>query len=312
MTTTPSSASPHRNRLLFLIAGLIILILGAYIVVARIAYDRMSLTGDLRPELLPQTPYEEVSFSSRGRDYPVYAFWQTTSPDAPAIINVHGYKNSRYTEYIQGRADILVNLGYNVLSPDLADNSGKTYEDGRISMGFDERYDVLGAYDYLISLGFTSDQIGLVSESMGAATSLLTAALEPSIKVIWADSPFSDAPAVLGEQAEVLGMPRFVVGGGLLWGRLLSNDNVFESSPIQLGDTLAANDQAVYLSTCTTDAVVHPHHPRDLYAAYQAAGVDVQLWEIGCEQHATGILFTPEEYTERLREFLQRLPGSPS
>jgi dipeptidyl aminopeptidase/acylaminoacyl peptidase len=316
MTTASASAtvpaSPRRKYLLFFLAGLIVIALGAYIVITRIAYDRMSLTGDLRPELLPDTPYEEVSFPSRGRDYPVYAFWQTTTPDAPVIINVHGYKNSRYTDYIQNRADILVRLGYNVLSPDLADNSGKTFEDGRISMGFDERYDVLGAYDYLIAQGFTPDKIGLVSESMGAATSLLTAAMEPTIKVIWADSPFSDAPTVLGEQAEVLGMPRFVVSGGLLWGQILSNDNVFEASPIKVADVLAANDQAVYLVTCTTDAVVNPHHAHDLYPVYQDAGVDVQLWEIGCDQHATGILFAPEEYTERLRDFLQRLPGSPS
>lgn len=312
-STTPTAASsPRRKRLLYFLAGLILFALGAYIVMARVAYDTMSLTGDLRPELLPDTPYEEVSFPSRGRDYPVYAFWQTTSPDAPVIISVHGYKNSRYTDYIQNRADILVNLGYNVLTPDLSDNGGKTIEDGRISMGFDERYDVLGAYDYLISQGFTADKIGLVSESMGAATSLLAAELEPSIKVIWADSPFSDAPQVLREQAGVFGLPGFIVSGGLLWGRLLSNDNVFEASPMRAAATLAENDQSVYLMTCMSDEIVNPHHARDLFPIYQAAGVDVQFWEIACTQHATGILSDPEEYTERLREFLQRLPGSPT
>lgn len=306
MTIPPQS--PRRKLGLYLIAGVILLALAAYVVVARIAYDTMSLTGDLRPELLPQTAYQEVSFPSRGRNYPVYAFWQITNPDAPVIINVHGYKNSRYTTYIQNRADILVSLGYNVLTPDLSDNSGKTVEDGRISMGFDERYDVLGAYDYLLAQGFTADKIGLVSESMGAATSLLVAELEPSIKVIWADSPFSDAPQVLAEQAGVFGLPGFIVSGGLLWGRILSNDNVFEASPIRAAATLAENNQAVYLVTCTTDAIVNPHHARDLYPVYQAAGVDVQLWEIGCTDHATGILFTPEEYTQRLSEFLQKLP----
>lgn len=310
MTTVATSPTPapRRSRVLLIVIGVLLLLMVAYVLLARVAYDTMSLTGELRPELLPQTAYEEVSFPSRGRDYPVYAFWQTTSPDAPVIINVHGYKNSRYTTYIQNRADILVNLGYNVLSPDLSDNSGRTVEDGRISMGFDERYDVLGAYDYLLAQGFTADRIGLVSESMGAATSLLTAELQPSIKVIWADSPFSDAPMVLTEQAGALGFPGFIVSGGLAWGQLLSNDNVYEASPIRAAASLAQNDQAVYLVTCTTDAIVNPHHARDLYPAYQAAGVDVQLWEIGCSEHATGILFTPDEYTQRLGEFLQRLP----
>lgn len=313
MTTAPpvTTPAPRRNRLLPILLIIILLAVVAYIVMARVAYDTMSLTGDLRPELLPQSAYEEVSFPSRGRDYPVYAFWQTTNPDAPVIINVHGYKNSRYTTYIQGRADTLIGLGYNVLTPDLSDNSGKTVEDGRISMRFDERYDVLGAYDYLIEQGFTPDRIGLVAESMGAATSLLAAELESSIKVIWADSPFSDAPMVLAEQAGVFGLPGFIVNGGLVWGQVLSNDNVTEASPIRAAGSLAANDQAVYLITCTSDQLVNPHHARDLYPAYQNAGVDVQLWEIGCTDHATGILFTPEEYTQRLGKFLQRLPGSP-
>ncbi len=179
--TTPAPAAPRRG--LYLVVGIIVLALAAYILVARYAYDTMSLTGDLRPELLPQSTYEEVSFPSRGRDYPVYAFWQTTNPDMPVIINVHGYKNSRYTTYIQNRADILVSLGYNVLTPDLSDNSGKTVEDGRISMGFDERYDVLGAYDYLLAQGFTADKIGLVSESMGAATSRTNKHLDHAVNV---------------------------------------------------------------------------------------------------------------------------------
>lgn len=205
--------------------------------------------------------------------------------------------------------DILIALGYNVLTPDLSDNSGKTFEDGRISMGFDERYDVLGAYDYLLAQGFTADRIGLVEESMGAATSLLAAELEPSIKVIWADSPFSDAPEVLAEQAGMFGLPGFIVSGGLVWGQVLSNDNVNDAVPMDAAATLAENDQSVYLVTCTTDLVVNPHHARDLYPVYQAAGVDVQLWEIPCDSHATGILFTPEEYTQRLGGFLSRLPG---
>jgi uncharacterized protein len=310
-TAAPSPARSPIRRIVTIALVIVVLALLVYVVLARLAYDTMSLTGERRPELLPDTPFEEVSFPSRGRDYDVYAFWQTTSPDAPVIINVHGYKNSRYTNYIIGRANMLVELGYNVLSPDLADNSGRTVEDGRISMGYDERYDVLGAYDWLLEQGFTPDRIGLVSESMGGATSLLTAELQPDIKVIWADSPFSDAPMVLAEQASVAGFPGFVVGGGLVWGQILSGDNVFDAVPIRAAESLAANDQAVYLVTCTTDLIVNPHHPRDLYAAYDAAGVDVQLWEIPCESHATGILFTPEEYRQRLGEFLSRLPGSP-
>jgi dipeptidyl aminopeptidase/acylaminoacyl peptidase len=304
--TTSAPAPRRRNPLPLIIIGIVLLALIAYIVVARIAYDTMSLRGTRTPRevLAPQMAYQDVSFPSRGRDYPVYAFWQTTTPDAPVIINVHGYGGSRYQPFIQNRAQILVDLGYNVLSLDLSDNGGQTIEDGRISMGFDERYDVLGAYDYLISQGYAPEKIGLVGESMGAATSLMAAELQPSIKIIWADSPFRDAPEVLREQAGVLGFPSFIVSGSLVWAQVMSNDDIAQASPMTDAANLAENDQSVYLITCVEDQVVNPHHGHDLYAQFQELGIDVQFWELGCTDHATGILFAPEEYVARLGAFL--------
>lgn len=92
MTTTdaPAPARSPIRRVITVALVIVVVALVAYVVLARVAYDTMSLTGERRPELLPETPFEEVSFPSRGRDYPVYAFWQTTSPDVPVIINVHG------------------------------------------------------------------------------------------------------------------------------------------------------------------------------------------------------------------------------
>ena len=311
MTTSPaaspSARPPRRRRIWFVLLGVILLALIAYIVVARIAYDTMSLYGSkaLHAEATPDTPFEEVSFPTRGGSYPVYAFWQTTTkPDAPVIINVHGYGNSRYLDYVQTRAEIILGLGYNVLSLNLSDNGGKTVEDGRISMGYDEHGDVLGAYDYLLTKGYKPEQIGLVGESMGAATILLAAQAQPTLKIIWADSPFSDAPMVLREQAGALGFPGFIVDGSLIWAQVLSNDNLRAASPITAGAGFAANKQAVYLSTCTTDNIVNPHHARDLYAEYKAKGVDVQFWEIACTEHATGMEFARDEYFQRLDAFL--------
>lgn len=311
--STSRSAPRRRNLIPIIVIGVIVLAIVAYIVVARLAYDSMSLRGTRSPHVqtAPLTAYEDVTFPSRGRDYTVYAFWQTTTPDAPVIINVHGYIGSRYQRFIQNRAQALVDLGYNVLSLDLSDNGGQTIEDNRISMGFDERYDVLGAYDYLISQGYAPEKIGLVGESMGAATSLMAAILQPTIKIVWSDSPFRDAPEVLREQAGALGFPSFVVSGAMVWAQVLSNDNIAEASPMQGAESLAANDQSVYLITCVEDQIVNPHHANDLYAEYQAANVDVQFWEIPCTEHATGILFTPEEYIARLGEFLGNHFGMP-
>lgn len=300
----------RKRNIAIIFVSLLIIVLIIFVFLTRMAYDFISLNASPAPISLPDRAFEEVSFPSRGRDYSVYAFWQTTKPDAPVIINVHGYKGSRYAAYIQKRASILLDMGYNVLTPDLSDNGGKTVEDGRISMGFDEKFDVLGAYDFLISKGFKSEQIGLVSESMGAAASLLAMQIQPQIKVIWADSPFSDSPTVLQEQASNLNLPNVIIDGSLIWARILSKDDIYEVSPIRLGTDLAANKQAVYLTTCASDTTVNPHHSRDLYTDYKAKGVDVQLWENqNCTEHISGILVDTDEYIRRLGDFLHKLPS---
>jgi dipeptidyl aminopeptidase/acylaminoacyl peptidase len=301
-----------RHRIAIILISLFILVIIVHVFAARMAYDFISNSPQPFTVILPDTTFEEVSFLSHERNYLVYAFWQTTKPDAPVIINVHGYKGSRYAKYIQDRAKTLLDVGYNVLTPDLSDNGGKTIEDGRISMGFDEKYDVLGSYDFLISKGFEPERIGLVTESMGAAASLLAMQIQPQLKVIWADSPFSDAPMVLREQASNLNVPSFVIDGSLVWAKILSNDDVFSVSPIRLGEDLAINKHSVYLTTCESDAVVNPHHARDLYAKYKTLGVDVQFWENkNCDEHIGGFLFDRDEYTKQLSKFLHdKLPIS--
>src|SRR5260221_14638242 len=114
-------------------------------------------------------------------------------------------------------------------------------------MGFGERWDVLGAYDYLLSKGFKPNRIGLVAESMGATTSLLAAALEPRIKAVWADSGYSRTDTILGEQAAPMGIPPIIVTGGMVAGWLLSRGGLWGGAPIDAASILAEHKQARYL-----------------------------------------------------------------
>ena len=155
-------------------------------------------------------------------------------------------------------------------------------------------------------MGDMKKKAALLALITAAALALITTAAQaqPSIKIVWADSPFSDAPMVLKEQAGALGFPGFIMEGALLWSKILTNDDLRAASPITAGAGFAANKQSVYLITCTSDAIVNPHHAHDLYDAYKAAGVDVQFWEIGCSDHATGMSFVADEYFQRLNDFL--------
>ena len=85
------------------------------------------------------------------------------------IIVVHGYTSNRL---VKGRTPKLVEhfvpKGYNVLAFDLS-SQGKS--DGNlITLGLHEKYDLLGAVDYLKSRDHAGDHIGVIGFSMGAAT----------------------------------------------------------------------------------------------------------------------------------------------
>ena len=90
--------------------------------------------------------------------------------------------------------------GYNLLLFDLRGHGSS--EGDQISGGYFERWDVLGAYDYLVEeRGVTAGKVGLMGYSMGGVTSILAAVEEPGIAAIVADSPFAAATDLIVQEA---------------------------------------------------------------------------------------------------------------
>lgn len=309
MVTTGSTPTPNprkRSRLVAaLLAGLLVIGFTLYTVAAWLGYDTATLPRPPYPRLTPAAAFEEVQFAARGQTYQVNAFLQRGTADAPALINVHGYRGTRYSEHSLTRAAEMLAMGYTVLTIDLSDNGGSTVANGRISFGYSERWDVLGAFDYLLELGFGADRIGLVGESMGATTSLLAAAAEPRIRAVWEDSGFTNAPQVLAEQSAGAGFPSFIVPGALLIGVMRTGDRLQEADPLAAAGQLAANGTRVQVVHCQEDAVVLPHHGPDMYNGLKAAGVTVDFWLVGCTQHARAFYFAREEYNQRMDAFFK-------
>ncbi len=301
----PSQRS--RKRGLKIIASIAVLsVVIAYILVARMSYDALSLPGDPFPLATPSGLYRDVVFPARDRAYQVYGFLlPAEQAGAPALISVPGYRDSRFDVYHLNRAAWLRDLGYDVLSIDLSDNGGQTIADGRISLGYAESQDVLGAYDYLLAQGYAPGRIGLVGESMGGVTSLLVAALEPRIRAVWSDSAFTRADTLAGERLESSGLSRILIPGAAVWGWLLTGDRIWEVAPLGAGPAFAANKQAVYLVHCEQDQAVLFHHGVDLNAAYRAAGVDVTFWAVPGGQHTSAIVDHREDYLQRLDTFFR-------
>jgi dipeptidyl aminopeptidase/acylaminoacyl peptidase len=293
------------RRTVSIIAGevIVIAIIGVGAYATSKGYDTLTLPKERYAHATPSVQFEDVTFPARGRSYKVYAYYLPGEAGYPVLINVHGRFGSRHQKDTLDRAQAWRSLGYAVLSLDLSDNGGDTVEDGRLSMGFKEPYDVLGAVDYLLTRGFTSDQIGIVSISLGASTSLMAAGQEPRLKAIWEDSGYTRADTVIAEQATRNGYTPLLIPGGMLWGVLTTGDRLWEVAPINLGPLFAANKQAIYITHAEGDETVAYHHGVDLYNAYKAAGVNVTFWGLPPISHGRIFIERRDEYLKRLDEF---------
>ena len=137
--------------------------------------DRSSLDGHPDEYGLP---YEDVTFSPRGDEWDdiVLRGWviekeRLAGPkDELTVILVHGLNSNRTGDNSLALASRLFGLDFNVL---LFDMRGHGESDGvQLSAGYFEKWDVLGAYDYLVQRGVPPERIGVLGWSMGGALRL--------------------------------------------------------------------------------------------------------------------------------------------
>ena len=191
-----------------LLAALILLIV-AYLTIA--FFIAQGLTGAERnPQEGHPTEFglewEDVTFHGRDQDVQLSGWYIPGRgqgvEDSPHVIFVHGLSSVRSGGEGEalGLASRLVEEGYNLLLFDLRGHGSS--EGDQISGGYFERWDVLGAYDYLVEEREAAEgKVGLMGYSMGGVTSILAAVEEPGIAAIVADSPFAAATDLIVQEA---------------------------------------------------------------------------------------------------------------
>ncbi len=132
-----------------------------------------------------------------------------------SVVFAHGLFRSR-REVLAGAA-WLADQGCHAILPDLRGHGESG--NGRTTLGYRERLDVLAAYDFLVR-EFGSSRRFLFGVSMGGAASAGAAALaDPPPSGLVLDSTFRNAPAVVDQYARVLfGLPPFPAGDLALLG----------------------------------------------------------------------------------------------
>lgn len=246
--------------------------------------------------------YEDVRFPSRQEGINISGWYVEADPAAPAVIVVHGFGGCRRSVTELTPAGMLYNAGFNVLIIDLRDVGDSDYEDGRSAIGNEEHLDALGAWDWLMQeKGYNAEKIGMLGNSLGAATTLIAFSQEPNLAAVFVDSPYSNLPQIIDEELIREGYPTFLRPGGLIMAQLIAGDDLVAYNP---SDALTnAGSRPVYILHGTADTRVAFHHTEQLQEQGKSLGVNLTVWVIEGLDHNYAAGAFPEEYQARLVGF---------
>ncbi|NEW04738.1 alpha/beta hydrolase [Paenibacillus sp. SYP-B3998] len=319
-SNTTSRVRTRKLRKILIGTGVLLLLLAAFVFF--ISYKVMdtlmhhprdtNVSYEMNPD---KTPYEKVEFKSlrnnltiRGTFFPGSNLSDKTSDRT--IIVVHGYTSNRL---VKGRTrslvEHLVPKGYNVLAFDL---SSQGESDGDlITLGFNEKYDVLGAVSYLKSRGSAGDNIGVIGFSMGAATSLIAASESDDIKAVIADSPFRNAGLFLREGLSFFsGLPSFPFGWTSIWvGNWIFKVDFDSVSPMDAVKKMP--NKPIMLIHGTGDPQISYKNSEIIFSSLKGNS-HAEAWYPANTEHIDAINHYPTEYFQRVDRFLDKYIGSPA
>lgn len=250
--------------------------------------------------------HEQVSFRSRD-GLRISAWHIPAAPSGRAVILVHGRGAHKGFELEADPLTLvadLVSAGIGVLAIDLRGHGQS--EEARLSYGWLERLDVLGAYDWLRGQGYGAGCIGVLGASMGGAAAIAAAAEEAGIGAVVTDCAFADFRAVLRRnfpRVLPLNIGSFFLPGTLLAARVMTGVFMQRFRPMDLARKLRGRPMLVIHAE--GDPFIPASHGNDIAAAAAA-----ELWLSDCRGHVGTFAAEPLAYRQRVVEFFSRGLGA--
>ncbi|XP_057866215.1 uncharacterized protein LOC131073732 [Cryptomeria japonica] len=184
----------------------------------------------------------------------------------PCVIYCHG--NSGCRADANEAAVILLPSNITVFTLDF---SGSGLSDGDfVSLGWHEKDDLKAAVSYLRSMKNISC-IGLWGRSMGAVTSLLYGAEDPSIAGMVLDSPFSNLFDLMMELVDVykIRLPKFTVKVAVQYmRRVIQKRAGFDIMDLNVAQIAPKTFIPALFGHATEDVFIQPHHSDSIFESY--------------------------------------------
>ena len=248
---------------------------------------------------------EDVEFPVRDGDLRLSGWYIQGDEGAPHLLFVHGLNSVRSGDYAVELAASLVGLGYSVLLFDLRGHGSS--EGSQVSGGYYERWDVWGAYDYLVrQRGAAEGMVGLVGYSMGGVTALLAAVDEPGIRAVVADSPFATASELIAQEAaRTTPVPQWAMPVFIPTVKLMSRGIYgIDIGALDAVKAVARLDYPVPIIHGAGDERIPVVHGERVAAAGQDGTV---LWRTDNAGHVDSFGAYPDEYVRRVDAYFTEL-----
>ena len=293
--------------ILWLFLGTTLLLLVALAAVAWAGSSKLMARRIPDPQTSPadlSLTFEEVSFQSR--DGLTLRGWFIPANPKSTVIFCHGHAGSMDPDVAY--APWFHTAGFSVLMFDFRAH-GRS-EGDRVSMGYFERQDLLGAVDYLRGRGIM--EVGVMGFSMGGAVGITTAAQCEAIRAITSDGGFAHLESAVAGWGLERGLPRWLA---LPLARL-----IITVAGWRMGVRLAEANPLHWVAHIAPRAVLFVHGDRDPFvtvadveALYTRAGEPKELWRVAEAGHRRVDRLRPEEYRKRIIGFFERhLSGTAS
>ncbi|CAL5395580.1 unnamed protein product [Camellia sinensis] len=184
----------------------------------------------------------------------------------PCVIYCHG--NSGCRADASEAAIILLPSNITIFTLDF---SGSGLSGGEhVTLGWNEKDDLRAVVDHLRADGNIS-LIGLWGRSMGAVTSLMYGAEDPSIAGMVLDSPFSDLVDLMMELVDTfkVRLPKFTVKFAIQYmRRAIQKKAKFDIMDLNTIKVAKSCFVPVLLGHATADDFIQPHHSDRIFDAY--------------------------------------------
>ncbi len=247
--------------------------------------------------------WQEIYFPSREKNIMISGWLFNYFPKKPVVIIVHGiFPNGKCKPESNLIASLLIQNEINALTIDLRNYGQSTISSNFENLGLSEYKDVLGAYDFLNSIGFDKNTIGLHGISLGGSSVIFAAQKESSIKAIWLDSTLAEFKMILKDEIARYGLPHDFGLAVSLAGKILTGID-----PTKLSPALALSDNQNYFFTHgdkDTRILVHHFDFIKNYAINQ--NIKAEFWLAKDSYHVDAMFKYPDEYGKKMKYFFEK------